>query len=143
MKDTTSRWDYLDEMKSEVVRQFKEQVRLCRGPFVVGDIYRRVIHSPQRRYYVGSVAAYKALSRAKRGDWSRIERMPPHRREMYRQLYEICCRLERSPLHRNDNYLTIVSLAISHPAPRLFVGYHTVQNIVNEYYKIRICNRKK
>jgi hypothetical protein len=124
-------------METDIVRQFKDAVARWQGPFSVHDVYRKVATSPQRRYYVGTISAYRALSRAKRGDWSRINRMPPHRREMYRQLYEICCRLERSAIHRDDNYLTIVSLALAHPAPRLFESARTVQAIINKYYRIK------
>jgi hypothetical protein len=124
-------------MKAEVVSQFKDAVREWDGKFSVIDVYRRVANSPKRRYYVGAVSAYRVLSRAKRGDWSRIDAMPPLKREMYRSLYAICTKLERSGYHCGDNFLTIVSLAVSHPAPKMYTSWRSVQVIVTEHYRIK------
>lgn len=130
--------EYLDEMRRDVVKAYKRIVSEWVGPLPTnaGDIYRRVIHSPFERYYVSGLQCYKVLSRYKRGDTSVVDRMPPHRREMYRQLYEICQRLQRSTLYRDESYYSICCMAVNHPAPRLFVGYYTVEKIIIAHYKI-------
>jgi hypothetical protein len=139
-----TRVEYIDEMKSDVVESFRRVVREWGDtPLCAGEIYRRVINAPQKRYYISGMQAYKILARLNKGDTSQIDRMPPYRRQMFFELQSITRRLSRSRTWIGQPYYAVCCYAVGCPAPRLYVGVRTVQQIINEHYKIHAKKRNQ
>ena len=96
------------------------------------EAFELTVSHPASRFFVDPRRAYQNIYPMLRGDYSRIEKMKPLRREMYKALYDIVIRLSQRRHFWGKSPYHIVKFAVLEPAPRFYIGVEKMRKIFRD-----------
>lgn len=101
------------------------------------EAFERTVQHAASRFFVEPRRAYQNIYPMLRGDYSRLEKMKPLRREMYKALYDVMMRLSQKRQFWGKSPYYIVKFAVMEPAPRFYIGVEKMRKVFRE----RRCRR--
>lgn len=127
--------DYLDDMHEDLMQTFRKVVMESEGEMKIETICEKTVTRPARRFYISPLQAYKVVSRMRKGDMKCLERMPPYRKDMFREIYRLVEQYMMRYEYATRPLLFVVAHVISNRAPRFYISAESMRRL---YY-----NRKR
>ena len=123
MKHRGSVFEYSRERDADLLSTYYRYV----GFFGANELYRRIVESPARRFYVSPERAYAVVLRILRG--SDLSRMRPERREMF---FEIARRVDDARVRYPQSSLAaIIERVVEQPAPKFYLTPKSAITIIH------------
>lgn len=91
--------------------------------------WRRTVKHPAPRYYVTPKGALNVVGPMARGDFSKLERVPKHRRKLYLCLFEEMKILAQKRAFQGKSLTCLITAAVQRPAPEFFITAETFRKI--------------
>lgn len=121
--------EFTDARNADLMRAYREQLRLC-GFIVMPDIFARVADSPSVRFWVSEERAALVIAAMDAG--RTLHRMRPNKREMFAEIHRRVIRLRT--LHPHRTLYDLVTEVVNQPAPKFYLTARTVGEFI---YRIK------
>lgn len=125
MRNCGSTFEYAKERDNDIMRAYLQQVRDC-DTIQLGNIFKRVVEMPSKRFWVSAERASIVVARMMRGD--DLSEMRPTRREMFREIYRRVMKL-----HEENPSVSIFELTlrvVQEPAPKFYLTTGSAKVII-------------
>lgn len=112
---------HLEEMKEDLMKVYREVASKydCRNN---QEAFKLCIEHAAPRFYVDPRHAHQLISPLFYGDRSKIDSLPPLRREMYESLFETVMRLKQKSAYWDKSLMYVLRFAVLEPAPRFYIS---------------------
>ena len=131
--------DFLDEMRDDLMRNFREVLSKDKTGMGVNELCEETVKRPARRFYVSSLQAYKIVSKLRKGNFRCLERMPPYRKEMFieinRMVEECIIKYE----YATKPLIFVVAHVLSNRAPRFYISAESMRKLYYSHQKKKRC----
>lgn len=116
MKPHGSHFEYEAQRNDDLMTVYHDTI--VKAHYVsMPDIYRKVVNSSSRRFWVSEERAAIVVSAMMRGD--KLRNMRPLKREMYNEIYRRVMRLREDSPHLPISQL--VARVVEQPAPKFYL----------------------
>lgn len=104
---------------TDLIAAYKAVAPFC---WTQKEAHERMVKQPAPRYYVTAKRAYQVILPMMRGDFERVNLMPPSRRRMYYCLFDEVVKMMEKPAYYNKSLKYIMQFAVTRPAPEFFLS---------------------
>ena len=111
---------HLEELKEDLMKVYREVASKyeCKDN---QEAFRMCVEHPAPRFYVDPRRAHQRLSPMFYGDRSKIDCLPPLKREMYEELFAVVMKLKQKSAYWNKSLNYVLRFAVLEPAPRFYI----------------------
>lgn len=137
-----TRLDFLDEMREDLMRNFREVLSNDKTGMGVNEICEETVKRPARRFYVSSLQAYKIVSKIRKGNLYCLERMPSYRKEMFLEINRMVDECLTRYEYATKPLIFIVAHVLSNRAPRFYISAESMRKLYYLYQKKKRCRKE-
>lgn len=111
-------FDLVKKQREDLFEVYREVCSSCRSQH---EAWVKVINHPAKRYYISPYQARVMLSPMLRGDMTELDKLQPHIKQMYLDLFEELKRMSQKKefIGRSLNY--ICQFLVIRQAPRFYI----------------------
>lgn len=112
-------YDISRQMQHDLMEAYK---RVSTDSWSQAEAYRRMVEEPAPRYYISPKQASQNIALMVRGDFRKVDKMSPLRKEMYYELFKVVQQLSEKREFIGKSLSYIMKFAVIQPAPRFFIS---------------------
>jgi len=138
MKKAGAFFEYEDARNSDLMRAYREELRLHQGePLMV--VFRAAVNRPSQRFWVSEERAAIVVSAMTRG--VKLEKMGANKREMYQEIYNRV--MEARKRNPEESIYNLTFDIVNGPAPKFYLTPSSAKVIVHKIKKQWYEERKR
>lgn len=126
MKHFGSKMEYSDERVADLMRTYDRHIAEC-AQIRMPDIYKAVVESPAKRFWVSDMRASVVVAAMMRGERKHL-RMRPLKREMFVEIYRRVLELRQQ--HPDWTTSALCAEVVTQPAPRFYLSAGSAKLII-------------
>lgn len=111
-------FELVKRQREDLFAVYREVCASCRSQ---REAWQKMINHPAPRYYITPKQAHEMLSPMLRGDTSEIDKLKPHVRQMYIDLFDELNRMSQKTEFIGKSLWFICQFLVTRPAPRFYL----------------------
>lgn len=111
-------FDLVRQQRNDLLEVYR---KVCSSCHTQHEAWVKTIHHPAPRYYITPKQAHEMLSPLLRGDYSGVNRLRPHIRDMYLALFDELQRMSQKKDYIGRSLWHICKSLVLRPAPQFFI----------------------
>lgn len=133
--------DFLDEMRSDLMQNFREVLSKDKRGLSVSELCEETVKRPARRFYVSVLQAYKVVSKIRKGNLHALDRMAPYRKEMFLEINRMVDECLTRYEYATKPLIFIIAHVLSNRAPRFYISAESMRQLYFANQKKRLCRK--
>lgn len=121
-------FEYREERNADILRAFKECISSASIDEGMREVYRRVVTSSSKRFWVSEEQATKVISHMMRG--KNIDYMSDNKKKMFREIYTRVSKLQEE--NPGVRLLLLIEEVVSSEAPCFYMTPESAKVIISQ-----------
>lgn len=113
-------------MRQDLMNAYREVYSKCHSQ---REAYIKTVKHPAPRFYVTPTQAYKMMRPVVAGDFSKLEALPPLKRDMYIEMFDTLRRMTQKQEFMGKSLWFICQFLVTYPASEFYLSINTFKDI--------------